>query len=77
MYEIVMQAHNQTVTKAGAADRVACSCFRQCLPNYASHNTGKYSTLPNNSQATFQIQIPQYESRKKIDGSLTHVYIDD
>lgn len=74
-----MQAHSQTVTKAGAADRVACSCFRQCLPNSASHNNGKYSKLPNNFQATFQIQIPGYESRKNSaaakDVSLTHVYI--
>ncbi len=66
MYEIDMQAHNQTVTKSGSADRVACSCFRQCLPNYASHNTGKYSTLPNYSQANCHIQIPGYESRKNI-----------
>jgi len=43
MYEIDMQAHNQTVTNGGAADRVACICSRQCLPNYASHNTGKHS----------------------------------
>lgn len=53
MYEIDMQAHNQTVTKGGAADHVACICSRQCLPNYASHNTGKYSKLPNNPHAMF------------------------